>query len=206
MIESSNPRMSVSVHRSLVEGILSEDGGSVEQLFTGFKRGLTFYFERKFGAQEADDLVTETLMIVWKEVRAGSVREPERLAGFVMTVARRLGFRVVEQRTHSRQAESHIDHEPVVFNKLRTSSESPEDSLIRAQQQTVMLTVLRSLSERDREVLDRFYLQEQSPEHIQSEMRMTETQVRLTKNRAKARFGLLGKRLVTPPLVLRSAT
>ena len=206
MIEASNPRMSVSVHISLVEGILSEDGGSVEQLFTGFKRGLTFYFERKFGAQEADDLVTETLMIVWKEVRSGSVREPERLAGFVMTVARRLGFRVVEQRTHSRQAESHIDHEPAVFNKLRTSSESPEDSMIRAQQQTVMLTVLRSLSERDREVLDRFYLQEQSPEHIQSEMRMTETQFRLTKNRAKARFGLLGKRLVTPPLVLRSAT
>jgi len=189
---------------ALVEGILAEDKSSVEQLFATYKRGLTCYFARQFGAQYAEDLVTETLTIVWEAVRAGSVREPECLPGFVMTVARRRGFQVVKERTHSRQAETHIDHEPAVLNGLQTSSESPEDSLFRAQQQAIMLTVLRSLSGIDREVLNRFYLLEQSPEQIQTEMGLTETQFRLTKYRAKAKFGELGKKLVTPSIVRRS--
>jgi len=204
MIEVSNSEPSGSNSIALVEGILAGDGSSVEQLFATYKRGLTFYFARHFGVQDTEDFVTETLTTVWEAVRAGSVREPECLPGFVMTVARRRGFQIVEQRTRSRQAETHIDHEPAILNGLRTSSESPEDSLFKAQQQAVMRKVLRSLSERDREVLNRFYLQEQSPEQIQTEMGMTETQFRLTKSRAKAQFGEHGKKLVTPSVLRRS--
>jgi hypothetical protein len=61
------------------------------------------------------------------------------------------------------------------------------------------------MSGRDREVLHRFYLLEQPPEQIQIEMGMTETQFRLTKQRAKSRFGELGKKLLTPPVARLSA-
>jgi DNA-directed RNA polymerase specialized sigma subunit len=57
-----------------------------------------------------------------------------------------------------------------------------------------MEQVLRSMSARDREILTRFYLQEQTQEQICAEMNLTETQFRLLKSRAKARFGELGKR------------
>jgi DNA-directed RNA polymerase specialized sigma24 family protein len=57
-----------------------------------------------------------------------------------------------------------------------------------------MLKVLRGLSARDREVLTRFYLHEQSQEQICREMNLTGTQFRLMKSRAKARFGELGRR------------
>ena len=199
----SQPSGSNSI--ALVEGILADDQITVERLFSTYKRGVMYFFIRQFGPQDAEDLATETLTIVWEAVRAGSVREPERLPGYVMTVARRLGFRVIGERTASRQSEKSIDHEQMVFNNLWSSAESPEDSLLRTQQQNVMLKVLRSLSTRDREVLERFYLHEQSPERIQTDMGMTETQFRLTKSRAKARFGLLGKQLVAPPAVRRSA-
>lgn len=189
---------------ALVEGILAEDPISVERLFASYKRGLMFFFSRQFGSQDAEDLATETLTIVLEAVRARSVREPERLPGFVMTVARRVGFRVIEARTTSRTSEKLIDHEPVVFNNLWTSAESAEDSLFRTQQQTIMMKVLRGLSKRDREVLERFYLHEQSPERIKTEMGMTDTQFRLTKSRAKARFSEFGKQLVAPPTVRRS--
>ena len=60
--------------------------------------------------------------------------------------------------------------------------------------------VLGELSERDREILTRFYLLEQSQDQICSEMALTETQFRLLKSRAKARFGELGKKKIDAPL------
>ena len=196
MIDVSNSQAIGPVPAALVEGILAGDKDSVEGLFELYTRGLTFYFARKFGCQDAGDLVTETLMLVWEAIRAGSIREPERLAGFVMTIARRISYRVIEVRTQARQSESYIDHELAICNGLRTTAESPEDALFRAQQQIVMLKVLRGISRRDREVLERFYLLGQSPEQIQAETGMTETQFRLTKSRAKSRFGELGRKLL----------
>jgi RNA polymerase sigma-70 factor (ECF subfamily) len=204
MNQFSDPKPSGSNSIALVEGILAEDQVSGERLFATYKRGLVFFFTRQLGPQQAEDLASETLTIVWEAVRAGSVREPERLPGFVMTVARRLGCRVIEERIASRQGESPIDHDPEVFNGLWDLAESPEDTLLRSQQETAMLKVLQSLSEREREVLERFYLHEQSPERIQTEMGMTETQFRLTKSRAKARFALLGKQLGGPPAIRRT--
>jgi RNA polymerase sigma-70 factor (ECF subfamily) len=65
-----------------------------------------------------------------------------------------------------------------------------------------MRDILAKLSERDREILTRFYLHEESQEQICGEMNLTETQFRLLKSRAKARFGEIGKRkLLHKPIV-----
>jgi len=53
---------------------------------------------------------------------------------------------------------------------------------------------LRELSDRDREILTRFYLREQTQDFIFEQMDLSETQFRLLKSRAKARFGELGKK------------
>jgi RNA polymerase sigma-70 factor (ECF subfamily) len=57
-----------------------------------------------------------------------------------------------------------------------------------------MKSVLDSLSKRDRDILVRFYLNEEPQEQICREMALTETQFRLLKSRAKARFGEIGKK------------
>jgi DNA-directed RNA polymerase specialized sigma24 family protein len=57
-----------------------------------------------------------------------------------------------------------------------------------------MRSVLSSISTRDSEILTRFYLLEQTQEEICTEMKLSETQFRLLKSRAKARFGELGRR------------
>jgi DNA-directed RNA polymerase specialized sigma24 family protein len=56
------------------------------------------------------------------------------------------------------------------------------------------MRVLGGLSKRDRDVLTRFYLKEQSAEEICRDLNLTETQFRLIKSRAKARYGELGRR------------
>jgi DNA-directed RNA polymerase specialized sigma24 family protein len=48
--------------------------------------------------------------------------------------------------------------------------------------------MLRALSARDQEVLRRYYLGNERPEQICADLAITETQFRLIKSRAKARF------------------
>jgi putative toxin-antitoxin system antitoxin component (TIGR02293 family) len=58
-------------------------------------------------------------------------------------------------------------------------------------------TALAGLAGRDREILTRFFLHEETPEQICTEMGLTDTQFRLLKSRAKARFGELGRKTAT---------
>ena len=53
---------------------------------------------------------------------------------------------------------------------------------------------MNGLPRRDRGVLIRFYLREQTADEICHDLDLTETQFRLIKSRAKARYGELGKR------------
>jgi len=55
------------------------------------------------------------------------------------------------------------------------------------------LRVLNSVRKRDREVLIRFYLKEQTAPEICRDMDLSDTQFRLIKSRAKTRFGELGR-------------
>ena len=71
---------------------------------------------------------------------------------------------------------------------------NPEDAAIFRQRNELIQKVLQELGIRDREILTRFYLREQSQEQICVEMGLSETQFRLLKSRAKARFGELGKK------------
>jgi len=81
----------------------------------------------------------------------------------------------------------------------------PEETAIHQQHEQIAKRVLNSISKRDREILTRFYLLEQSQEQICDQMNLTETQFRLLKSRAKARFGELGKRRLTRRAVTRFA-
>jgi RNA polymerase sigma factor (sigma-70 family) len=78
--------------------------------------------------------------------------------------------------------------------RVADTRENPEESAIFRQRAELIQRVLGELPERDREILTRFYLHEQSQDQICEDMSLTETQFRLLKSRAKARFGDLGKK------------
>jgi DNA-directed RNA polymerase specialized sigma subunit len=69
-----------------------------------------------------------------------------------------------------------------------------EEAAILRQRIGLIRQVLGKLADRDKEILTRFYVDEQTPDQICSEMGLTETQYRLMKSRAKTRFGELGKK------------
>ena len=109
--------------------------------------------------------------------------------GYVRTVVRRQVAARIDANVHARRRQASLDDGIV----LRDQSPDPERLAIRGESIEVALRILNSIARRDREVLVRFYLNEQPAEQICREMDLTETQFRLIKSRAKARFGELGK-------------
>lgn len=174
----------------LVARIRKGDDGGMEELYRMFARGIRFYLCRQLGMQELDDKVHDTFLIVVHAIKRGDLREPERLMGFVRTVVRRQVAAHIDQVVHSRRDEMHLDLGVRVADRQR----NPEQNMAYQQKGEFMREILRQLSDRDRDILTRFYLDEETQEEICSEMNLTETQFRLLKSRAKARFGELGKR------------
>ena len=182
----------------LVARIQKGDDAGMEELYRLFARGIRFYLCRQLGMQELDDKVHDTFLIVVQAIRRGDLREPDRLMGFVRTVVRRQVAAHIDQVVHSRRDEMHLDLGVRVADRQR----NPEENMAYQQKNDFMREILEQLSDRDREILTRFYLHEETQEEICGEMNLTETQFRLLKSRAKARFGELGKRrLQQKPLV-----
>lgn len=186
----SSPATAGTQWVDLVERIKTEDQTGMEELYRVFSRGVRFYLCRQLGPQDLEDKVHDTFLIVVQAVRRGELREPERLMGFVRTVVRRQVAAHIDQAVHTRHQQVGLDNGTVVVDLNR----NPEQNAIQQQHEQIAKRVLHSISKRDREILTRFYLLEQSQEQICTQMSLTETQFRLLKSRAKARFGELGKR------------
>jgi RNA polymerase sigma factor (sigma-70 family) len=113
--------------------------------------------------------------------------------GFVRTVVRRQVATYIDQAVHKRRDQMELGPSVTVVDR----KDGPEEQVIAREKVDLMKAVLQSLSARDRDILERFYLKEEPQEQICREMDLTETQFRLLKSRAKARFGEIGKKKLT---------
>jgi len=177
----------------LVDRIRFNETDGMEELYELFSKGIRFYLCRQLGPQELDDKVHDTFVVVVQAIRRGELREPSRLMGFVRTIVRRQVAAHIDKVVHTRRDQ--IDLDATV--RLTDPEGNPEERAIFRQRSALINRVLGELSDRDREILTRFYLLEQSQDQICSEMELSETQFRLLKSRAKARFGELGKKKLT---------
>lgn len=173
----------------LVRRIEAHDPGGDDELYRIFFRGVRFYVFRQLGPNDIEDKVHDIFLIVLQAIRRGDLRDPERLMGFVRTITQRQVAAHIHQAIQNRN--EHVDLDGAVLYDPR---EDPEAALNARQREELMTAVLREISSRDREILTRFYLKEQTQEEICHEMNLTETQFRLLKSRAKARFAELGKK------------
>jgi RNA polymerase sigma-70 factor (ECF subfamily) len=174
----------------IVARIQSGEDSAMEELYHIFAKGIRYYLCRQLGAQELDDKVHDTFLIVVQAIQRGDVREPERLMGFIRTVVRRQVAAYIDQVVHSRREELDLELGARIADRRR----NPEQNVVVRQKVAMMVNVLKQMPERDREILIRFYLREEPQEQICHEMELTETQFRLFKSRAKARFGEIGKK------------
>lgn len=163
-----------------------EPGGiedSVEELYRAVTVSVRCALSRAIEVQSIEDRLHEVLVIVLEAIQNGEVRDPDRLMGFVRTVARRRAIAHIRGAALQRRRFVKTD-----FTELRIPTEQePETRAARLEQIERARTVLGTLGGRDRQILERFYFHEQPPGQICQEMGLTSTQFRLYKSRAVAR-------------------
>ncbi len=177
---------------NLVQRIRSGDTDGMEELYQLFSRGIRFYFSKRLDRDDVDDEVHDAFLSVVQAIRRGELAEPERLMSLVRTIVRT-------------QVASHIAllgaAPPVPTNDAEANTsrqENPAESMAFHERKELIERIAAQLGEREHEILTRFYVREQSADQICSEMSLTETQFRLLKSRAKARFRELGNTAVHP--------
>ena len=168
----------------VVEQIRAGEPGGAELLYRHLASGARWFLQRRLGTQDVEDRVHDLFLVIVETIRRGDLREPERLMGFVRTLLnRQLSSeisRIIRAREHSLTLEA--------ATSLTSTDPNPEHQAATQQKVALMKRVLKRMSRREFEVLNRFYLREQPPQRIQLEMGLTATQFHLLKSRAKARL------------------
>ena len=186
----SGPDAAAHDWTGLVDRIRAAQPGAMEELYRLFSRGIRFYIYRHLGPDDIDDKVHDVFVIITESIQQGELREPERLMGYVRTIVRRQIAAHIDAAVLARRTRMDVDFSAAVCDL----KPDPERSAINRETMDLAMRILSSIPKRDREVLQRFYLYEQDPQQICSEMGLSQNQFRLIKSRAKSRFGELGRR------------
>ena len=174
----------------LVRRVRIGDPGGMLDLYEYILAGLRPYLARQLRPQDYRDKIHSIFVDVVVAIQHGQLRDPGRLMGFARTIARRKVSGYIDAAASDRRNLVEIGS---LFG-LASPAATPEQAMVSQEQRELVRLTLARLSEREAEILSRFYLQEQSEMQIRSEMDLTHTQYRLLKWRSKARFEQLSRK------------
>jgi RNA polymerase sigma-70 factor (ECF subfamily) len=175
---------------TLLPRVQNRESLAVDELYSLISRGILFFLRRRLPIEESKDRLHEVFLILVDAIQAGRIEDPRAFPGYAVTVAKRQAWSQIRRRNGGRECNC---EEGVMERVFADSKDDPYKLLADAEQHALLNRALGLLHPRQREVLRRFYFQEESKEEICSAMKLTETQFRLLKSRAKARFGEVGR-------------
>jgi RNA polymerase sigma-70 factor, ECF subfamily len=177
------------VERDLAAALVARVSGgnraAETELVKRYSRGLRHVLRRRTSdAALAEDLMQDTFRIAIERLRKGSIDQPESLAAFLYSTARNL--LIAHQRKEWRRATT-ADSEAVEL--AADESRNPCEEVSREQVSRLVRQILGELQvPRDREILLRFYVQEQDKEVICSALELDSLHFNRVLHRAKQRF------------------
>lgn len=122
----------------------------------------------------AADLVQEVLILTLQKLRAGAVREPERVASFILGTCRQL---VVDGRRGATRRERIIEAFPAEFSHFTVENDEASDS-------ERLRQCLERLPERERAVLIMSFFDDQPADQVGQALGHTAGNVRVIRHRA----------------------
>jgi RNA polymerase sigma factor (sigma-70 family) len=185
---------------SVIEDIRCGDERGADILYSEVSVKARAQLMHRIDPAAVDDHVQDILMIVLAAIRKGELRDPLCVMGFVRTVTRRQIAVHIRRAIIRRKVISVDSGAP----PAAPSNESPEARLAARERIDSLREILGGLCARDREILVRFYFQDQDSDAICSKMRLTPTQFRLYKSRALDKCGELSHRSPRMHSVLRT--
>lgn len=168
----------------LVGRIRRGDREAEDELVRRYRRGVAIILRAESGdAAAVDDLFQETFRIALEKIRQGDLREPKRLSGFICSLARNL---VIDhfRRVAARRTSGGIDLAELASPRL-----DPLERLLREERGAIVNRVLAEMpSERDRQILFRFYVAEDDKDSICRELDLTSLHFNRVLFRARERY------------------
>jgi len=152
----------------LVRRIQAGDPAAESELVARFSHGLLLMLRRL--AQNpalADDLHQETLALVLGKIRRGEVREAEKLSGFIRSTARNLFIADRRKEARYRAFDEGEEEGLRPLPELADRGPAPLERVLADEEARQVLRLLAELRfDRDRQLLLRFYLSDDSKEEI----------------------------------------
>lgn len=171
----------------LVQRIQNGDPEAEAEFVRRYRRGVTVIVAKAArGRVPVEDLSQDALVTAIEKVRSGAIRDPERLSGFVAALTRMMVVDYI-RKEQSRGAIA-------ARMPLAPSVHAPDavNQLLRQEEAAMVRAVLGELeSDRDREILFRFYLADDDKEQICRDLGLTAVHFNRVLFRARARFGEL---------------
>jgi RNA polymerase sigma-70 factor, ECF subfamily len=171
---------------SLVEAVAKRTGLQ-NQLYVRYRRPLLQVFlHRRIARDAAEDLLQRTFLLAIKKIRTEGLDDPSNLGGYLYRTACKLAtayWRGELSRRH--------DSDRELLSSLRDEAAlSLEERLDHEQLAKCVRDLMGQLPlERDREVLERYYLHEEPPTQIRESLQLTDMQFNQLLWRARQRFG-----------------
>jgi RNA polymerase sigma-70 factor (ECF subfamily) len=168
----------------LVRRIQQGDADSEADFIQRYRRGVAVIVARNCRDQSpVEDLCQDVLTTALEKIRGGAVRDPDRLSGFVAGLARTI---VLE---HFRKERSRSEIEARMPAPLEAAPPVALDQLLQQEKAFIVRRVLKELeSDRDRQILFRFYIAEDDKDHICRELGLTPLHFNRVLFRARERY------------------
>lgn len=175
----------------LVERILAGNTRAEEELVARYSRGVSHVISANGGQLEVEDLCQKTFKLALEKLRRGELREPEKLSGFILALARNLSL------DHIRRSRSKKETEIEEARSVADSAPNPFDRLLQKEnEQLIWQAINRLKSPRDREILIQSYLAPENKAQIRVKFGLTNTQYNLALFRARKRCREIYERLI----------
>ena len=175
----------------LVTRILAGEKAAESELVQQYSRGVLIILNRATGDYSlSEDLSQETFQLTLEKIRGGEVREPEKLSGFICSLARNLA---TDHYRRSRRSEQVDD--PEAMETIAAAAPSQLDLVLQAEKSKRVRELLSELSGRDREILRRFYIEEEDKDRICADLKLSSLHFNRVLHRARERYRELYRRM-----------
>jgi DNA-directed RNA polymerase specialized sigma24 family protein len=173
---TSSQSSGLSSMETLCQNLLQGDLSNVEDLFRFVNTTAGEYASKRLDQSDAIRVLDDVLIEVTTAVKEGVIREMNDLKAYVMKVTRCK----VSNRIKRRKIQINEGAGGVGVTRKQDSVERKKLELV--------ARLLREMRPVDQEALERYYVHGHSSDRICREMRLTSTQFRILRTRAKSRL------------------
>lgn len=180
-VEGNESELAASFVARVGEG----DTAAEAQLVSYYSRSLLYFLRRKTNDSVlADDLHQDTFRIVLERLRSTGLDNPAKLSSFIYATAKNLVLADARKRARRK-----TEHNTEAIEVSPDGGASQVDQVMSAELAMIVRQVIEELKQqRDRELLVRFYLEEQEKRIICDDLDLTEEHFNRVLFRARERF------------------